>query len=148
MSDATPSAATPSADGLRRARTFWEQSQADLKEARRRMRARAYLDSSYLSYQASLNALTTVCYLHGEYRVPNHSTEQLAAKVEALVPHLAPVEEPAQALEAVQELNPFAPDRDAAEERRQSRLYYDHSDSILKAVRAYLKAHRKRFFAP
>jgi HEPN domain-containing protein len=137
-----------SADAIRRARVFWEQSRADLREARRRMRARAYLDSSFLSFQASLNALTSVCHLHGEYRVPNFSTARLAALLQGVDAHFERVQAPALALEAVQELNPYAPERDEAQERRQSREHYDHSDSILKAVRGYLKTHRRRFFAP
>jgi HEPN domain-containing protein len=140
--------ADPTPHALRRARTFWEQSQADLAEARRKLRARAWLDSSYLSYQASLNALTCVCYLHGEYRVPNFSTLQLAVKLQGFDPAFARVEPAAQALEAAQNLNPYAPERDEADEQRQSRLYYDHGATILKAVRGYLKAHRARFFAP
>ena len=138
----------PTSEAIRRARTFWEQSQTDLKEARRRMRAKSYLDSSFLSFQASINALTSVCYLHGEYRVPNHSTARLAALLQGFDDHFEPVQAPAQALEAVQELNPYAAERDETEERRISRVHYDHSDSILKSVRRYLKIHRRRFFAP
>lgn len=149
MSDAPPAPpAAPTPEGLRRARNFWEQSQADLKEARRKLRAQSFLDSSFLSFQASINALTSVCYLHGEYRVPSHSAAQLVATVQAFDDRFEGVADAAQALEDVQELNPYAAERDAAEEQRLSRLYYDHSDSILKAVKGYLKAHRKRFFAP
>lgn len=141
-------APAPGPDALRRARTFWEQSQADLKDARRRLRARDWLQSSYLSYQASLNALISVCYLHGELRPPNASTLQLSALLQGYDPHFERVEAAAQELDAAHELNPYAAERDEADERRRSRLYYDHSDSILKTVRGYLKTHRRRFFAP
>jgi hypothetical protein len=147
MSEAPP-LPTPTPEAVRRARTFWEQGQADLKESRRRLRARAWLDSSYLSFQASLNALSSVCTLHGEFRLPSHSTGRLAALAQGYDPRFAALGEPAQELEAVQELNPYAAGRDAAEEQRRSRLYYAHSDSILKAVRGYLKTHRRHFFAP
>ncbi len=141
-------APAPTPETLRRARLFWEQGQADLKEARRLMRARSCLDSSYLSVQAALNALTCVCHLHAEFRVPNFSPLRLLAVLQDFDPGFAALEGAAQALEAAQALNPFAAERDAAEEQRQSRLYYDQSDLILGAVRAYLRTHRRRFFAP
>ena len=144
---ATPAPA-PTAEALRRARLFWEQGQADLKEAQRLLRARSHLESSYLSFQAALNALTCVCYLHAEFRVPNFSPQRLLAVLQGYEPDFARLEAAAQALEAAQALNPFAAERDATEEQRQSRLYYDHSDSILEAVRGYLRTHRRRFFSP
>ena len=141
----------PSEDTIRRARTFWEQSRLDLAEARRRLRAGEGLDASYFSFQAAINALTSLCYLHGEFRVPNHSTTQLTARLQELAPEFGetPVlAEAAAALEAVQGMTPYAPQRDADEERRRGRLYYDHGSAILSAVKHYLKRHRKRFFAP
>jgi len=133
---------------LRRARLMWEQGQADLKEARRLLRARSYLDSAFFSFQASINALTSVCYLHGEYRPPTHSPLRLVGVLQDYDAHFAGLGPAAEALEAVQELNPYAAERDAEDEQRRSRLYYDHSDSILKSVRGYLKRNRRRFFAP
>jgi len=144
----TEPAQAPTAEALRRARMFWEQSQADLKEARSQLRKRANLDSSFLSFQAAINALTSLCYLHGEYRVPNFSTTQLAAKLQGYDPHFEQVEDAARALESVQELNPYRDDRDEAEERKLAKAYYDHGNAILKTVRGYLKTHRKRFFTP
>jgi HEPN domain-containing protein len=141
-------AGPPSPEMLRRARLFWEQGQADLKEARRLLRAQAWLESSFLSFQASVNVLTGVCHLHGEYRVPSASPLRLAGLVQGYDPLLAGLGPAAEALEAAQALNPYAPERDPLDEQRQSRLYYDHSDSILKAVRGYLKRNRRRFFAP
>jgi HEPN domain-containing protein len=141
-------AAPPSAETLRRAQTFWQQGQADLKEARRKLRARSYVDASYLSFQAALNALTSLAHLHGEPRAPNFSTLRLASLLEGYDPALAPLRAAAEALEEAQALNPYAAQRDAAEERRRARLYYAHGAAILKQVRAWLKARRRRFFAP
>lgn len=143
--------APPSADTLRRARTFWEQSGLDLAEARRRLRGGDGLDASYLSFQAAINALTSLCYLHGEFRVPNHSATQLAARLQELEPELDPtpaLAEAAAALDAVQGLTPYAAQRNPDDERRHGRLYYDHGSAILNTVKRYLKRHRKRFFAP
>jgi len=144
----TESAPIPTAETLRRARMFWEQGQADLAEAKRLRRAGSHLDSSYLSFQAAINALTSVCYLHGEFRVPNFSTVQLAALLQGFDAQFERVEAAAQALESAQELNPFAGERDLAEEQRRAEEFYDHGYSIVKTVRGYLKANRKRFFAP
>lgn len=141
----------PSDDRIRRARIFWEQSRADRAEARRRLRAGECLDSSYFSYQAAINALTSVCYLHGEYRVPNHSATQMVGVLQGLAPEWAGAEgllEAAVGLEPVQDMNPYAPERDPAEERRQGRLFYAHSGAILGEVKRFLKRNRKRFFAP
>ena len=141
----------PTDDRIRRARIFWEQSREDRAEARRRLRVGESLDASYFSFQAAINALTSVCYLHGEYRVPNHSATQMVGVLQGLEPEWAgtgTLIEAAVGLEPVQGLNPYDPDRDPAEERRQGRLYYAHSGAILGEVKRYLKRNRKRFFAP
>lgn len=135
-------------EAIRRARLFWEQSQADLKEARRLLRGKAYLESSFLSVQASLNALTGVCYLQGQFRVPNHSVQSLAGLLAGVDGAFQGLGDPAAALEEAQELNPFSADRDLADEQRRARLYYGHSDAILSTVRGYLKRNRRRFFSP
>ena len=144
------STAVPSPDTLHRARTYWEQGRSDLAAAKRQLRAGDGLASSFLSLQAAINALTCLCYLHGEYRVPNHSAAQLLGVLQGLAPdwEAAALQEAALALEAVHGLSPFAAGRDATEEQRQGRLYYDHGSAILNEVRRYLKRHRKRFFAP
>jgi len=142
------SAAEPTPETIRRARVYWEQGQADLKEARRLLRTRSSLTSSYLSFQAALNALTCLCHLHGEFRVPNFSLPRLLAVLEEAGAGFPELQAVAEALEAAQELNPYAATRDAEEEQRQARLYYAHGDSILKTVRGYLRTHRRRFFAP
>ena len=139
---------TPSPEAVRRARTFWEQSRQDLQEARRKLKARSYLDSSYLSLQAAINSMMSVCYLNGEFRVPNFSTIQLAGRLEGFDARFRAIAPHCRALEEVQSRSPYDPARDEADERSQSRLNYAHGDAILKAVRVYLKENRKRFFSP
>jgi HEPN domain-containing protein len=137
----------PSRELVRRARLFWEQSEADLKSAWQRWKAKAYLDSSFLSLQAALNALSTVCYLNGQVRIPNFSAVQLGSLCRELDPRFAAVEEACRELETVQGKNPYAPEAPETE-RAHSRLCYRQSDAILREVRGYLKSNRQRYFAP
>lgn len=138
----------PSPEAVRRARAFWEQSRQDLKEARRKLNSKSYLDSSYLSLQAAINSMMSVCYLNGEFRVPNFSTIQLAGRLEGFDARFRAIAPHCRALEEVQGRSPYDPARDEADERSQSRLNYAQGDAILKAVRGYLKENRKRFFSP
>ncbi len=149
MTQADRSAPTvPSPETLRRAQAYWQQGQADLKEARRHRRARAHLESAYFSFQAAVNALVSVCYLEGHYQVPTHSVLRLTGLLQGHDERFAALQAAAESLEGAQQLNPFAAERDAAQEQAQARLYYDQSAAILDAVRAYLKVHRKRYFSP
>lgn len=139
---------TPSPETVRRSRLYWEQSQEDLKGAWKQWRGQSYLESSYLSLQAALNAMATVCTLHGHLRLPVFSPLKLAGLCETADARFAGLSGPCEALEAVQERGPYDEARDAEEEKSHARLCYDHSDRILKTVRGYLKENRRRYFAP
>ncbi|MBI4082668.1 MAG: HEPN domain-containing protein [Candidatus Lambdaproteobacteria bacterium] len=136
----------PTPDTLRRARVYWEQSRADLKLSRRRLREGAFLECAYFSLQAATNALSTVCRLHGHVQLPQHSLGRLAelcaeadGRFRGPAPSLA-------ALEAVMARSPFEPPQPDAE--AQSRACLDHAETILDTVRGYLREHRRRYFAP
>jgi HEPN domain-containing protein len=153
VSDESPppkptSPAVPSPQTLRRAKLFWEQAGQDHRAARERQRAGAPLEAAYLSFQAALNALTVVCYLNGRFQLPNFSTVRMAAQCAELDARFEAVRESCETLEAVQERGPFdaEPDPDALAALGKASLA--QSDQVVEAVRAYLKEHRKRFFAP
>jgi HEPN domain-containing protein len=133
---------------LRRARTCWEQSRLDRQEARRRLKARAWLESRYFSFQASINALTCVCLLHGRFQVPSHSAVRLAGLVQELDARFSALGPACQALEGVQDRGPYDEAREETEERAESRDCFRHSEAVRKAVRGYLREHRQRFFSP
>lgn len=92
----------PSPQALRRAKLFWEQAGLDSQGARQKHKARAYLESGYLSFQAALNALTAVCYLNAKFQLPNHSAVQMAGLCAAVDTRFEAVREACEALEAVQ----------------------------------------------
>ncbi|HUJ75064.1 MAG TPA: hypothetical protein VL359_09405 [bacterium] len=140
----------PSDQALHRARVSWLQSVTDYRSAQKRRRQRAYLESAYLSFQSALNALSAVCHAHRRYQIPNFSTVQLAALCEEFDARFADVREACAALEKVQDYSPFAQgatghDRELA---RVAQAALRHAGLVHKAVRAFLKENRKRFFAP
>ena len=139
---------TPSADTLRRARVFWQQSRQDLKAAKGQLRLGGSLESGYLSLQAALNALSAVCYLSGHVQLPQSSTMHMLALCREADPRFAMLEEACMALEEAAEQNPFAPPRDVDEGKRAAKARYEQGSAIVQAVQTYLKDNRKRFFAP
>jgi hypothetical protein len=143
MADSAPSPQT-----LRRAKLFWEQAGLDNRGARQKHKARAYLESGYLSFQAALNALTAVCYLNSKFQLPNHSTVQMAGHCAAVDARFDAIREACEALEAVQHHGPFDADADDASLAKLSADGLRQSALVIAAARAYLKAHRTRFFAP
>jgi hypothetical protein len=140
------SAPTPQA--LRRAKLFWEQAALDSQGARQKHKAHAYVESGYLSFQAALNALTAVCYLNAKFQLPNHSAVQMAGLCAAVDPGFDAIREACTALEAVQHHSPFEAEPDTTGLAQLSAAGLKHSAQVIEAARAYLKAHRKRFFAP
>jgi len=142
----TDTAPTPHA--LRRAKLFWEQAGLDSRGARRKHKARAYLESGYLSFQAALNALAAVCYLNAKFQLPNYSAVQMAGLCAAVDARFDAIREACEALEAVQQHGPFDSGADEAGLARLSAEGLRQSARVIAATRAYLKAHRKRFFAP
>ena len=131
-------------DLWRRGLAYLEQSRADLETARRLARERQYLDGSYLSFQAAVNALTSVCFFNGVARVPNHSTLALLAACIEADPLFSAPEEACAELEAVQGRNPYGTGRDEAEEKRLARACQAHGRAVIKAVEMYLKKNRAR----
>jgi hypothetical protein len=101
-----------------------------------------------LSFQAALNALTVVCYLNGRFQPPNFSTARMAALSAELDPRFEAVRAACDALESVQHRSPFEAEPDPVALGELGRSSLSHSTQVVEAVRAYLKEHRKRFFAP
>lgn len=138
----------PSPQTIRRAKLFWEQAAQDQESARRKQRDAAPLEAAYLSFQAALNALTAVCYLHGRFQLPNFSALRMAALCTELDGRFEKISSACEALEAVQERSPFDAAPDAAALDTLGKASVDHGARVLEAVRAYLKEHRRVFFAP
>ena len=137
----------PSAETLRRARLFWRQARDDLKAAARRLKAGAGLESGYLSAQAASNALSTVCCLHGRFQLPTHSPARMAGLCEELDARFAALGDACAGLEEVQQHSPFAPPEPAAA-LALARRALEQGGAVCEEVRAYLREHRGRFFAP
>lgn len=138
----------PNEEVVRRAEVFWRQSRDDLKAARRALKGHEHLECSYLSFQAALNALTSVCYLQGRVQLPNFSTVQLAAICAEHDGRFAALEEPAGSLETVQRWDPFRTETAPEDAPALARENYRHGEAVLNTVRGYLKEHRRRFFRP
>ncbi|MCZ6531574.1 MAG: hypothetical protein O7A08_01265 [SAR324 cluster bacterium] len=141
-------AAAASPPSLHRARVFWEQSQQDLKTAKRQQRAGAFLDGRYFSLQAALNALSAVCHLQGHFQLPNASVLMLLALCRDVDPRFALLNQACTALEEAALQNPFVPGTDQGNGKAAGRDNLAHSEAVIKAVRGYLKDNRKRYFAP
>lgn len=140
----TPAEA-PTPHALRRAGVYWEQARDDQAEAKRRLREGDWLGSGFLAYQAAVNALTCVCLLNGTARPPNHSAALLAEACQAAHPLFADLAEACGELDAAQHRNPYAEQRDEAEEKRFARDSTARCQAVLKVVGKYLKANRRRF---
>lgn len=149
MPDAvSASPVTPTPEALRRAKLFWEQASEDHRNAGKKLKAKAYLESGYLSFQAALNALSVVCYLNGKFRLPNHSTAQMAALCAGIDPRFEAVRDACEGLDAVQQQSPFGPQPDDTALDGMSRTALHNGKSVLDAVSGYLKANRRHAFAP
>ena len=138
----------PSAQALRRAQVCWEQSRQDLKRAKGKLRGGEYLESAFVSLQAALNGLATVCYLHGHFQLPLSSPVELLALCREADRHFEALEASCLALEAAAEQNPFRTPPGEGADKSACQATYGHSDAVLSAVRGYLKENRKRFFSP
>lgn len=148
MTEPGESDRSPDEVRLRRARACWEQSLADLKEARALLRQGRQLQSAYLSLQAALNAMASVCTLHGEFQYPAHSPTQMSSICASLDAHFNALAAPCAALESVQEQNPFAEEVSSPESRKEAREAYRHGKNVLGVVRGYLRTHRQKYFKP
>lgn len=144
----SPLPATASPEALRRAQVMWAQSGDDLRTAKHRLREREPLEASYFALQAAINALATVARLSGEFQLPHHSPLQLLGFCEGADGRFDTLREPCAALESVQEQDPFRGGHDAAELTRQGKAALAHATAVHKTVRAFLKTHRRQFFAP
>jgi HEPN domain-containing protein len=140
--------ATASPEALRRAQVMWEQSGDDLRAAKRKLREREPLDASFFALQAAVNALAAVARLSGEFQLPHHSPMQLLGFCADADDRFAALHEPCVALEAVQEQDPFRGEESAEALTRQGKAALAHATTVHKTVRAFLKTHRKRYFAP
>jgi len=143
-----PPTLAPTPDTIRRARVFWLQSQDDLKLARRHLRRRSYHDGSFLSMQAALNALSTVCRLHGHFMPPQHGLREMLGLCGQCDPRFDAVLAGEAALDTVPERNPFAPADPPEAAEAFTRSCLAEAEQVVGAVRGYLKEHRRRFFAP
>lgn len=141
-----PAAASPEA--LRRAQVMWEQSGDDLRAAKGKLREREPLEASFFALQAAVNALAAVARLSGEFQLPHHSPMQLLGICADADERFAALHEPCVALETVQEQDPFRGEHSPEELTRQGKAALAHATMVHKTVRAYLKTHRRRFFAP
>ncbi|HEX7928965.1 MAG TPA: hypothetical protein VF678_15320, partial [bacterium] len=92
----------PTPEALRRAKLFWAQAEADLKDAAKKHKAKAHLESGYLSFQGAINALTVVCYLHGRFQVPNFSAAKMAAECQEVDSRFTALDGSCAALEQAQ----------------------------------------------
>ena len=141
-------AANPSAESIRRAQLFWEQSAQDLKAAKAESKGRDFLQSSFMSLQAAVNALSAVCHLHGHFQLPPGNPSQLAALCAETEPRFAELIDACPALGQALERNPFDPHRDAEEEAALSRRCLAELEPLLRLVKGYLNDNRERFFKP
>ena len=143
-----PEAATPSPETIRRARVFWEQSAEDLKSARALLKRKEFVQSSFLSLQASLNGLGAVCHLHGHYQLPTGGPARLLGLCAQADPRFGEAMAGFPALERVVEQEPFSPERRPEQEAALGKECLAEGERLLKLVKGYLKEHRARFFAP
>jgi len=141
-----PSSRAPSSETLRRARLFWEQSQADLRSARSLHRSRDYVHSSFLSLQAVTNGLSAVCHLHGHFQLPTGGPTQLLALCAQADAQFASLE--LAHLERAMERNPFAPDEGQDPAPAFSQACLAEGEAVIESIQRYLKANKSRFFAP
>ena len=148
MADPTPSPYVPTPEALRRAQLFWRQAEDDLKAAGKRHKAKVYIEAGYLSFQGAINALTVVCYLHGQFQVPNYSAAKMAAACVEIDERFATLEAACMALEQVQHHSPFGSAGDPAAVAEDSRAGLEGGRQVLEMVRSYLKEHRREYFAP
>lgn len=138
----------PTTRTVEQARRMWEQSGADLKAARSNLRRRDYLQSAFLSLQASINGLSAVCFLNGHFQLPAGSPPHLMALCAEADPRFAELPGTCPGLDEAMESNPFHPERDPAHEKALARQCREEGERVLKLVRGYLKDNRERFFAP
>ena len=141
---------TPTSETIRRARVFWEQSAQDLKEARRMLRRKDFLRSSFLSLQAAMNGLAAVCHLHGHFQLPTGGPAQLLGLCAQADPRFGEQVGAYPALERVLEQEPFAPGRASETEVEAAfgRQCLEEGERLLESVKGYLRENRERFFAP
>jgi hypothetical protein len=138
----------PTPEALRRAQVFWRQAEADLKDATKKHKAKAHLESGYLSFQGAINALTVVCYLHGRFQVPNFSAAKMAALCQDVDGRFTALDAACAALEQAQGHSPFGPPSPPAELLAMSQAALDGGRAVVETVRGYLKEHRRRYFTP
>ena len=141
----TPTA--PSPETIRRAAVFWEQAQEDIKAAKSARNSGEHLQSGFFSLQAAINALSAVCHLQGHYRLPPSVDELLRLCVTA-DPLFAKMIGDSEGLVQVAERNPFTPGGSPADDAAESKRCLQEAKTVLRAVRAYLKKNRGRFFPP
>jgi hypothetical protein len=140
-------APTPSAETIRRARLFWEQSGSDLREAKLALKKGDALHSCYLSLQAATNALSAVCHLHGHFQLPTGGPEQLLLLCAQSDPGFGEAE-PCPALEQVREQDPFHEGREIDQDSEIGKVCLGEAEALRARIRRYLKGNRGRFFPP
>lgn len=138
----------PSAESLRRAQLIWRQSEDDLRSARSYLRRGEALEACFNSLQTVVNSLSALSILAGHFQLPHHSPLRLLEMCVELDERFSGLQEACAALEGVQEQDPFRSSGTPEDIAQQGKQSVEHATAIQKAVRNYLKEHRKRFFAP
>lgn len=138
----------PGEKSLQRGKLLWQQSQVDLKSAWKKWKGGQFLESSCLSLQASINALSAVCTLNGIFQYPNFSPMRMSALCVEKDPRFERLQEACMALEEVQEADPFSDVSTPIAGKEGSRACYDHGEAVITLVKGYLKDNRGRFFSP
>ncbi len=141
-----PAAPTPAT--RRQAQVTWQQSLADLRSARRKLRQRALLDAGYLSLQTAVNALATVCRLQGLFQIPHHSLSDLIGLCCEADPRFEALRDVPAVLDEVLLKSPFAPAEDPLAEAPHAEACLREAGRVVELVRGYLKENRRRYFAP
>lgn len=145
-------AANPSPRTLRRAKLFWEQCQADLKEARALLKRKQPVRSSFLSLQGATNGLSALCHLQGHFQLPAGGPAQLLALFASGAPEFPGENLGFPALERVMEQQPFSAPQSGGDGggggAEFGKQCLAEAEALRKLLKRFLKANRNRYFAP
>lgn len=135
------------ANSRQRAQLYWEQSLADQKEAKRAFKAGTYPEASFLAFQSAINALSSLCLLDNQFRLPSARAGEMLSQAISLAPALESLEASCQVLDSVEALNPFK-EIDTEKLKGDSKSHLEAGAQVVKQVKLFLKQNRKQFFTP